>query len=289
MAASTTSNIAFGNAYKSVQANNINGSIHIGLENIFDRLPRAEDAPFNSYAKQHEPTCLPDTRVDLLQEIYSWADGQDERCIFWLSGWQAQASRRSRDGGAQLLRQAASGSQLLLLARRRRRRRPRSDAVVERDMLASLCVTSGSTLFLCPLSKLHEPEAGLEVPIRHGFQTIADSEHKDVILHNISPSIVDHDIGLFLEYHLRIIAGECCQADDWPGVETIRRLVQSACGLFIWAATACRFVREGGQFVTSRLRAVLKDSSSIDSSSANNSSCSDSAQTSTSRFCPNSG
>jgi len=34
-----------------------------------DRLPCAVDAPFNSYAKQHEPTCLPDTRVDLLQEI----------------------------------------------------------------------------------------------------------------------------------------------------------------------------------------------------------------------------
>jgi hypothetical protein len=24
--------------------------------------------------------------VDLLQEIYNWADGQDERCIFWLNG-----------------------------------------------------------------------------------------------------------------------------------------------------------------------------------------------------------
>ncbi|KAH9213077.1 hypothetical protein DL95DRAFT_302875, partial [Leptodontidium sp. 2 PMI_412] len=33
--------------------------------------------------------CLPNTRVDLLQGIYDWADGkdgQDKRCIFWLSG-----------------------------------------------------------------------------------------------------------------------------------------------------------------------------------------------------------
>src|SRR5262249_48845134 len=37
--------------------------------------------------EQHEPTCLPDTRVDVLREIYNWADGQDERCIFWLNGW----------------------------------------------------------------------------------------------------------------------------------------------------------------------------------------------------------
>jgi hypothetical protein len=24
--------------------------------------------------------------VNLLQDIYDWADGQDERCIFWLNG-----------------------------------------------------------------------------------------------------------------------------------------------------------------------------------------------------------
>ncbi|OAF63117.1 hypothetical protein VC83_00674, partial [Pseudogymnoascus destructans] len=53
------------------------------------RPPPVRHAPFNSYYRQHEPTCLADTRVDLLQEIYEWADGkdgQDERCIFWLNG-----------------------------------------------------------------------------------------------------------------------------------------------------------------------------------------------------------
>jgi hypothetical protein len=118
-----------------------------------------------------------------------------------------------------------------------------------------------------------------EVPIRYGFGEVADSEHKDVVLHNISPSIVDHDIGLFLGYHLSIIAKECYQADDWPGVETIGLLVQSACGLFIWAATACRFIQEGGQFVADRLRAVLKDSSSAHSSSPKDSSSSEDSGT----------
>lgn len=32
------------------------------------------------------PTCLPDTRVDVLREIFDWADRQDNRCIFWLNG-----------------------------------------------------------------------------------------------------------------------------------------------------------------------------------------------------------
>jgi hypothetical protein len=106
-----------------------------------------------------------------------------------------------------------------------------------------------------------------EVPIRLGFRQMVDAEHKDVMLHDISPSIVEHDIKLYLEYHLRIIARECYQVDNWPGVETIGLLVQSACGLFIWAATACRFLQEGGQFVADRLRAILKNSSSPDSSS----------------------
>ncbi|KAH9204386.1 hypothetical protein DL95DRAFT_471533, partial [Leptodontidium sp. 2 PMI_412] len=51
-----------------------------------DCLPFATDAQFNSFDCQDKVICLPDTRVDLLQEIYDWADGQDERCIFWLNG-----------------------------------------------------------------------------------------------------------------------------------------------------------------------------------------------------------
>ena len=49
-------------------------------------MPYAVDAPFNAYTRQQDPICLPDTRVDLLREIYTWADGKDERFIFWLNG-----------------------------------------------------------------------------------------------------------------------------------------------------------------------------------------------------------
>ena len=44
------------------------------------------DAPFNSYSGQHEPTCLPNTHDGVLHKISNWADGEDERCIFWLKG-----------------------------------------------------------------------------------------------------------------------------------------------------------------------------------------------------------
>jgi hypothetical protein len=55
------------------------------LDTILNRLPYAVKAPFNSYQRQQEPTCLPGTSVDLLQEIYNWADRQDEHFIFWLN------------------------------------------------------------------------------------------------------------------------------------------------------------------------------------------------------------
>jgi Mrp family chromosome partitioning ATPase len=49
-------------------------------------LRYAIGAPFNAFQRQHDPTCLPDTRVDLLQVIYNWADGENSSSIFWLSG-----------------------------------------------------------------------------------------------------------------------------------------------------------------------------------------------------------
>jgi hypothetical protein len=115
-----------------------------------------------------------------------------------------------------------------------------------------------------------------EVPIRHGFGQMADSEYKDVVLHNLTPSVVDDDIRLFLEHWLKKTAKDLYYADDWPGAETIQALVQSAGGLFIWAATACRFVQEGRQFADDRLRIVLKESTVTDNLSKDSSSSEDS-------------
>ncbi|KAI9777124.1 MAG: hypothetical protein M1839_009080 [Geoglossum umbratile] len=42
---------------------------------------------------------------------------------------------------------------------------------------------------------------------------------------------------------------------EWPGGKTIEALVEHASGLFIWAATACRFI--GGHFTEKRLSTIL--------------------------------
>jgi hypothetical protein len=101
-----------------------------------------------------------------------------------------------------------------------------------------------------------------EIPIRHGFGQMPDEGHRDFMLHNISPSIVDHDISIFFEYNLRLIGKEHYFDSCWPGEEIIRRLIKIAGGLFIWAATSCRFISEGKRFAAKRLDTILRGSSS---------------------------
>ena len=101
-----------------------------------------------------------------------------------------------------------------------------------------------------------------EIPIRHGFYQILDTERQDFVLHNISPSIVNHDISIFLQHNLNFTAGERSLGASWLGEQIVKRLVYNANGLFIWAATACRFVHEGKRFVAKRLDTILQGSGS---------------------------
>jgi hypothetical protein len=105
-----------------------------------------------------------------------------------------------------------------------------------------------------------------EVPIQYGFRQVPDAERRDFLLHKVSPSIIDHDIQLFLEYRLNQIGKNDGQELGWPGAEVIQSLVRSASGLFIWAATACRFISEG-LFAEERLQR-LADGSDRDSAAS---------------------
>jgi WD40 repeat protein len=104
-----------------------------------------------------------------------------------------------------------------------------------------------------------------EIPIRHSFCHMSEAEHEDFVLHNISPVIIDHDISIFLEYNLAAIRQERPLEAGWPGEQVIRCLVRNASGLFIWAATACRFIREGKkrQVIKDRLSSVLQSNGSV--------------------------
>ncbi|KAI9854173.1 MAG: hypothetical protein M1813_001343 [Trichoglossum hirsutum] len=301
---------------------------NLGLDSNLNHLPYAVDAPFNSYHRQHEPTCLDNTRVDLLQKIYNWADRQDEQYIFWLSGLAGTGkstiartaarkySERKRLGASFFFSRGGkdashAGKFVTTIAVQLANNAPPlqryiCEAIKERSDIASKpLLDQWRQLILGPLSKLHgssypfsyilvvdaldecDDEKNIqiilsllsearslntvrlqvfltsrpEIPIRHSFYHIPEAEHQDFILHNISPATVDHDISIFLEYNMRLIRQERALDANWPGENVIERLVENASGLFIWAATACRFIHEGKRFAKKRLAMILQGSS----------------------------
>ncbi|KAL6893443.1 hypothetical protein GGI43DRAFT_413354 [Trichoderma evansii] len=69
-----------------LQVDQVAITLNIDEKAALDRLPFAEGAPFNSHAEEHNPTCLPDTRVELLNDISQWIDDPSAKTIFWLKG-----------------------------------------------------------------------------------------------------------------------------------------------------------------------------------------------------------
>ncbi|KAJ0421236.1 hypothetical protein BJY00DRAFT_110197 [Aspergillus carlsbadensis] len=53
---------------------------------LLSKLSIVEDALFDSQANEDEPRCHPDTRVDLLREIYDWVDDTNSKSVFYLQG-----------------------------------------------------------------------------------------------------------------------------------------------------------------------------------------------------------
>ncbi|KFY03087.1 hypothetical protein O988_01700 [Pseudogymnoascus sp. VKM F-3808] len=98
-----------------------------------------------------------------------------------------------------------------------------------------------------------------EIPIRYGMHDIPQAEHQDFVLHNVPSQIIDHDISLFLEYKLGRTRREWSLGADWPGEVVLRQLIYKSCGLFIWAATAYRFISEGKEFAEDRLIEILEN------------------------------
>ncbi|PNP50371.1 hypothetical protein FNYG_15962 [Fusarium nygamai] len=61
------------------------------LQNVDDRttlnqLPIAHGASFDSKAEEHNPTCLPNTRQELLDDIDHWIDDPNSKTVYWLNG-----------------------------------------------------------------------------------------------------------------------------------------------------------------------------------------------------------
>jgi hypothetical protein len=302
------------------------------MDSLLNRLPYAAEAPFNACKWQHAPTCLPDTRVGLLRQIYNWMDGNNERSIFWLNGLAGTGkSTIARTIAYDCFQQGRLGASfffpkgggdighagkffatiaLQLAEESQYRRRCIYDAMkINKNIATQSFSNQWRQLIVGPLSKLgrgylpfsyvfvidamDECESDEDIklilrllaeaqslkkvrlrvfltsrpdtPVRIGFHQISEDEHQDIVLHRISSSVVNQDISVFLTHNLQLIGRENSLQNDWPGETAIGQLVNNACGLFIWASTACRFIQNGKirRIIKNRLITILETGSSV--------------------------
>ncbi|KAL2199446.1 hypothetical protein P885DRAFT_75862 [Corynascus similis CBS 632.67] len=96
-----------------------------------------------------------------------------------------------------------------------------------------------------------------DLPVNIGFGDISTHTHQDFILHDIEQSIVDQDLAIYYKHQLGRIAQTSCLDATFLSDDSIQTLVQRSCGLFIYAATVCRFVRDGGPLAGERLAYLM--------------------------------
>lgn len=97
-----------------------------------------------------------------------------------------------------------------------------------------------------------------ELPIRLGFKKMSDGTYQDLILHDIPKEIIEHDIALFLEHELEMVSEQRSLPLGWPSRDQIQALVQMAIPLFIFAATACRYIGDKRDNPKKRLEILLQ-------------------------------
>ncbi|RFU78839.1 nacht and wd40 domain [Trichoderma arundinaceum] len=99
-----------------------------------------------------------------------------------------------------------------------------------------------------------------EPPIQRGFRDI-DGRYIEYPLHRTPEVQIERDIRVFLQYRLKEIRQHFELVSDWPSQDQFDQLLEKAIPLFIFAATACRFIEDelqGGGGPESRLKEILK-------------------------------
>ncbi|KAL4738277.1 WD40 repeat-like protein [Aspergillus similis] len=94
-----------------------------------------------------------------------------------------------------------------------------------------------------------------ELPIRRGFKQ--NQDYQGLVLQEV-PGVED-DIRIFLKHEFSQIKKKREVPGDWPGDQTVEKLVRMSTPLFIFAATICRFVGEDYQVPEDQLDTILQN------------------------------
>ncbi|KAL3478561.1 hypothetical protein BJX99DRAFT_105023 [Aspergillus californicus] len=82
-----------------------------------------------------------------------------------------------------------------------------------------------------------------EAYIESTFRELPGVLHRDLSIDYSTDGSTERDILLFLRASLKILADHHSLGDDWPGEHVIQRLGMNAGRLFVYAATACRYLQ----------------------------------------------
>lgn len=88
-----------------------------------------------------------------------------------------------------------------------------------------------------------------ELPVELGFKSMTEDLHHDVRLEEAQEITIARDIGLFYEHQFSEIQRKnhlyhCEIPAEWPSEDDVRRLVERAIPLFIFAFTVSRYIAE---------------------------------------------
>jgi hypothetical protein len=96
-----------------------------------------------------------------------------------------------------------------------------------------------------------------ELHIRLGFKQLPDGTLEDLILHEVAKQMIQHDIRVYFEHELRRVREERSLSSGWPRRDQVEALVAQAVPLFIFAATACRYIGDRRDNPKKRLDIIL--------------------------------
>ncbi|KAH7148140.1 hypothetical protein DER46DRAFT_651274 [Fusarium sp. MPI-SDFR-AT-0072] len=257
------------------------GNLKTSINNIdhhitLDHLPNAEGASFDSHAEEHNPTCLANTRVELLRDIEHWIDDATSKTIFWLNGMAgtgkstiartiAQMRHKRGDLGASFFfkrgetDRGSLGKFVPTVARRLAWNMPEvatfiKNAVDDDPAIADKAVREQfEKIFREPLSKatatsLSRPSVVIVVDALDECENDADIK----LLLDLSPPYASRVLYVFeclSPVDLNFLFNEMAEEEqklpvDWPGEPKLEKLTIAAVPLFIFAATLCRFVND---------------------------------------------
>jgi len=101
-----------------------------------------------------------------------------------------------------------------------------------------------------------------EIPILDGFRQLSGEAYQDFILHSIPLDTVNGDISTFFRQKLSLLKVKHGLGTPWPDELIIEQLVERAAGLFIYAATTLRFIRDGIDGPEEQLSLILNTTKS---------------------------